>query len=86
MVNETDLLWLPYFIVLGIYFIFGTKFSWNDTCFNIEYALLGRNFDFLGVYLVVTAPNLWLLLVTVHYLVVIGEYCSLPLVTAHSHF
>ena len=46
------------FIALGIYFIFGTKFSWNegiDTCFNVEYVLLGRNFDYFGGYLVVAA-------------------------------
>ena len=45
-------------------FIFGTKFSWNegiDTYFNAKCVLLGRNFDFLGGYLVVTW---WLLLVT----------------------
>ena len=49
---------MPNFIALTIYFIFGTKFSWNeltDTCFNVKYVLLGRNFDFLGGYLVVTA-------------------------------
>ena len=63
------------------------------TCFNVECVLPGRNFDFLGGYLVVTARYLvvttgycslpggywWLLLVT-------GGYCSLPLVTARSHF
>ena len=46
------------FIALETYFIFGTKSSWNggiDTCFNVEYVLFGRNFDFLGGYLVVTA-------------------------------
>ena len=50
MINERDLLWVPNFIVLGINFIFGTKFFWNegtDTCFTVEYALHGRNFDFL---------------------------------------
>ena len=44
-------------LVLGIYFIFGTKFSWNggiDTCFNIACVLLDRNFDLLGGYLVGT--------------------------------
>ena len=81
MINELDLLWLPNFIALGIYFIFGTKFSWNegiDTCFNVECVLLGRNFDYFGGYLVVTARYLvvtarywWLLLVT-------ACYCSLP--------
>ena len=61
MMNELDLLWLPSFIALGIYFIFGTKFSWNegiDTCFNVECVLLGSNFDFLNGYLVVTARYL----------------------------
>ena len=46
-------------LALGIYFIFGTKFSWNggiDTCFNIGCVLLGRNFDLLG--------GTWLVLVT----------------------
>ena len=39
-----------------------------DTCFNVECMLLGRNFDFLGGYLVVTAcycsllGGYWLLL------------------------
>ena len=74
----------------------GTKFSWNeviDTYFNVECALLDRNFDFFGGYLVDTARYQvvtdrycslsggyrWLLLVT-------GGYCLLPLVTARSHF
>ena len=87
---------MPHFIALGIYFIFGTKFAWNegiDTCFNVECVLLGRNLDFLGGYLVVTASYLvvtagycslpggqwWLLLAT-------GGYCSLPLVATRSHF
>ena len=55
---------------LGIYFIFGIKFSWNEgnnTCLNVEYVLLDRNFDFLGGYLVVTA----------RYLAIIARYCSL---------
>ena len=48
MINKLDLLWLPNFIALEIYFIFGTTFSWNegiDTCFNVECVLLGRNFE-----------------------------------------
>ena len=52
---------MPNFIAIGIYFLFGTKFSWNeeaDTCFNIECMLLGRNYDFLGGYLVATARYL----------------------------
>ena len=74
MINELDLLWVPNFIALGIYFIFGTKFSWNegiDTCFNVECVLLGRNFDFLGGCLVVTACYLvvtwWILVLTARY-------------------
>ena len=61
---------MPSFIALGIYFLFGTKFSWNegtDTCFSVECVLLGCNFDFLGGYLV-----------TACYLVVTTGYCSLP--------
>ena len=57
-INKLDLLWVPNFTELGIYFIFGTKFSWNediDICFNVKCVLLGRNFDFFGGYLVVTA-------------------------------
>ena len=61
MINELHLLWVPNFIAIGIYFLFGTKFSWNeetDTCFNVECMLLGRNYDFLGGYLVATARYL----------------------------
>ena len=50
-------------------------FSWNkgiDTYFNIEYVLLGLNFDFLGGYLVVTA----------RYCSLLCGYCSLLVVTA----
>ena len=69
------------FIALGIYFIFGTKFSWNegiDTCFNVKCVLLGRNFDYFGGYLVVTASYL---MVTARYLVVTSGYCLLMVVT-----
>ena len=69
-------------MALRIYFIFGTKFSWNEgieTCLNIKCVLLGHNFDFLGGYLMVTARYL---LVTARYLVVTGDYCSLLVVTA----
>ena len=51
MINQLDLLWMPNLIALGIYFIFGTKFSWNEginTYFNVEYVLLSRDFNFLG--------------------------------------
>ena len=70
------------FIASGIYFIFGTKFFWNegiDTCFYVECVLLGRNFDFLGVYLVVTARYP---VVTACYVVVTGGDYSLLVVTA----
>ena len=83
MINELDLLWLPNFIALGIYFIFGTKFSWNegiDTCFNVKCVLLGRNFDFRGGYLV-TARYL---VVTAGYLVVTARYWWLLLVPTFS--
>ena len=71
MINELDQLWVPNFIALGIYFNFGTNFSWNegtDTCFSVECVLLDGNFDFRGGYLVVTAC----------YLVVTADYCFLP--------
>ena len=55
------------FIALGIYFIFGTKFSWN-ACFNVECVLLVRNFGFLEGFLVVT----------VSCPVVTASFCSLP--------
>ena len=84
MFNELDLLWLANFIALRIYLIFGTTFSLNegiDTCFNVEYVLLGRNFDFLGGYLLVTARYL---VVTARYLVLTVGYCSLLLVPTFS--
>ena len=54
---------MPNFKALVIYFIFRTKFSWNegvDTWFNVKCVLLGRNFDFFVV-------TWWLLLVTARY-------------------
>ena len=90
MINELHLPRVPNFIALGIYFLSGTKFFWNeenDTCFNVECVLLGRNFDFLGGYLVVTARCLMvttsycsLLVVTARYLVVTARSRSLLLV------
>ena len=77
---------MPNFIAIGIYFLFETKFSWNeetDTCFNVEYVLLGRNFDFLGDYLVATARYLS---VTNSKCSLPGGYCWLPLATACFHF
>ena len=71
-------------MALGIYFIFGTRFSWNegiDTCFNVECVLLGCNFDFLGDYLIVTACYL---VVTTRYLVVTAHYCPLLLIPTFS--
>ena len=82
MISKLDLLRVPNFIALGIYFVFGTKFPWNeriDTCFNVERVLLGRNFDFLGGYLGVTARYL---VVTTGYYSLPGGYCSLVVVTA----
>ena len=88
MINELHLLWVPNFIAIGIYFLFGTKFSWNeetDTCFNVECVLLGRNFDFLGGYLVVTARYLMVTTgqVAARYLVVTARCWWLLVVTAH---
>ena len=81
---------MPSFIALGIYFFFGTKFSWNEethTYFNVECVLLDCNFDFLVGYLVVTARYLMvttgycsLLVVTARYLAVTAHYRSLLLV------
>ena len=39
MIKNLDLLGVPQFIALETYFIFETKFSWNeetDTFFNVE--------------------------------------------------
>ena len=94
MINELHLPRVPNFIALGIHFLSGTKFFWNeenDTCFNVECVLLGRNFDFLGGYLVVTARCLMvttsycsLLVVTARYLVVTASYRPLLLVPTFS--
>ena len=86
MINELYLLWVLNFIALGIYFLFGTKFSRKeetDTCFNVECVLLGCKFDFLGGYLVATARDL---IITTDYCLLPDGDCSLPLVTARSHF
>ena len=59
-----------------------TKFSWNEstgTCFNVEYVLLGCNFDFFGGYLVVTAHCL---VVTAGYWLLPGGYCLLLVIAA----
>ena len=84
MINELDLLWVPNFIACGMYFNFRIKFSWKegiDTCFNVEFVLIGRNFNFLDGYLVVTARYL---VVTGGYYSLPGGYCSLLLVHAFS--
>ena len=52
---------MPNFVALGIYIFFlggrggggGTRFFWNKVI-DTAYVLLGRIFDFLGDYLVVT--------------------------------
>ena len=89
-INKLGLLWVQNFIPCGIYFIFGTKFSWNegiDTIqyqsggFNVKCVLLGCNFDFFGGYIVVTAHYL---LVAACYRVITDGIYSLPLVTARS--
>ena len=68
MINEHHLLWTRSFVALRIYFLFKINFWCNeetDTCFNVEYVLLGRNFDLLGCYLVVTAC--YLIMITTGY-------------------
>ena len=77
---------MPNLIALERYFILETKFSWNEeiyTGFNVECVLLGRNFDFRGDYLVVTARYL---AVTAGYCLLSGSYWSLLLVTARYCF
>ena len=66
-INELELLWVPNFIALGIYFIFGSKFSWNE---GIDSSLMS-NVGYLAVILI-------FLVVTARYLVVSAGYCSLP--------
>ena len=91
-INELNLLSVPNFIALGMYFIFGIRFSWNEeiyTPFNVEYVLLGCNFGVFGGYLVfnprylaVPTRHCSLLLVTARYwwlLLVTACYCSFPL-------
>ena len=71
---------MPNFIALGIYFISGTKFFWNEGLILVltsNVCYLSRNFDFFGGYLVITASYL---VVTAHYVVATGRYWSLLLV------
>ena len=50
------------------------------TCFiNVEFVLLGRNLDFFGGYLVVTACYLVITNGHCSLLVVTARYCSFPL-------
>ena len=71
-INEPDLLWVPLFHSIRNIFQFWNHIflQWRDwsLCFNVECVLLGRNCDFLGSCLVVTA----------FYLVVTAGYCLLP--------
>ena len=61
MINKIDLKRVPNFIVLEIYFIFDTTFSWNegiDTCFNVNLTVILiflRLLDGTARYLVVIA-------------------------------
>ena len=90
MINQLGLLWVSNFIALGIYFIIGTKFSWDEGIYNF----LMSNMCYLAIifmgftarYLVVTAGYCsllggysWLLLVTARYwslpLLVCNDFC-----------
>ena len=66
MINELDLLWLPNFIALGIYFIFGTNFRGMRGLILV----LMSNVCYLAV--ILTACYWWLLLVT-------ALHCLFPL-------
>ena len=74
---------MPNFIAFGYISFLEPNFKRIDTCFNVECVLLGRNFDLLGGYLVVTAHYL---VVTAGYCLLPGGYCLLPFITARSHF
>ena len=86
-INEPDLLWVPLFHSIRNIFQFWNHIflQWRDwsLCFNVECVLLGRNCDFLGSCLVVTA---FYLVVTAGYCLLPGGYWWLLLVTARSHF
>ena len=83
-INKLDLLWVPNFVAFEMYFIFETKFSWNeetDTFFNVESVLLGGNFYFFGGYCSLPSGYCLLLLVTWWLLVETACYSSLLLVS-----
>ena len=67
MIKELDLTWVPNFIALGIFFIFETKFSWNE---EIVLVLMSNVCYLAGI--------LFFLVVTTRYLVVTAGYCWLP--------
>ena len=74
---------MPNFKALGIYFIFGTNFFWNEwigTRFKVKCALLGRNFTFLGGYWSLFSGHCLLLIVTWLLLVVTSRYRLLLIV------
>ena len=59
-INELDLLWVPNFLALEIYFIFGTTFFWNDRLILV----LMSNVCYLVIILIILVVTWWLLLVT----------------------
>ena len=59
-INELDLLWVPNFIKLEIYFINGTKFFWNEGLMLV----LTSNLCYLVEILIFLVITWWLLLVT----------------------
>ena len=66
-INKLGLLGVQNFIPFGIYFIFGTKFSWNegiDTWYS--------NMCYLAVILIFLVVTWWLLLITYWLLLVTG--------------
>ena len=68
MINKLDLLNVPYFIALGIYFIFSTKFFWDEVVILVSMS----NVCYLAVVLVFLVISWWLLFVT-------NCQCSFPL-------
>ena len=74
MINKLDLLSLPDFIVLEYISFLGPNFPGMKGLILV----LMSNICYLAVILI-------FLVVTTRYLVVIGGYCLLPLVTARPH-